>query len=144
MGEPPNARILDPHVLQTEGLQIDDHILSISCEVVERPDHHCSDDLVTFTTEFQGTNRSFLFRISRTVLAMSSAGQLPSLKYNSLLSALVVVFQIMRNAGFTGTIREYVDHLSSDPNNFYNTSVLKGQLAPNSNHIPIYPGASTG
>ena len=31
---------------QTVGLQIADHGLSTSCGVVERPDHHCGDDLV--------------------------------------------------------------------------------------------------
>ena len=41
MGELPNAPIPDPHVPQTEGLQIGDDRLSISCAVVERPDHHC-------------------------------------------------------------------------------------------------------
>ena len=40
MGELPNGPISDPHV------QIGDHRLSISCAVVERPDHHCGDDLV--------------------------------------------------------------------------------------------------
>ena len=44
--ELPNQPVADPHVHQTEGLQIGDHILSISCAVVERPDHHCGDDLV--------------------------------------------------------------------------------------------------
>ena len=29
--------------------QIGDHRLSTWCEVVERPDHHCGDDLVTIT-----------------------------------------------------------------------------------------------
>ena len=38
--------IPDPHVPQTERLQIGDHILSTSCVVVKRPDHHCGDDLV--------------------------------------------------------------------------------------------------
>ena len=47
MGELPNAPIHDTHVPQTDGLQIGDHRLSISCVVVERPDHHCGDDLVT-------------------------------------------------------------------------------------------------
>ena len=46
MGELPNTPIPDPHVPQTQGLQIDDHRLSTSCTVVERPDHHCGDDLV--------------------------------------------------------------------------------------------------
>ena len=31
---------------QTNGSQIGDHRLSTSCRVVERPDHHCGDDLV--------------------------------------------------------------------------------------------------
>ena len=31
---------------QTEGSQIGDHRLSTACGVVERPDHHCGDDLV--------------------------------------------------------------------------------------------------
>ena len=44
MGGLPNELILDPHVAQTEGLQIGDHKLSIACGVVERPDHHCGDD----------------------------------------------------------------------------------------------------
>ena len=34
---------------QTEGLQIGDHRLSTSCWVVQRPDHHCGDDLVSLT-----------------------------------------------------------------------------------------------
>ena len=43
----------DPHVPQTEGLQIGDHRLSISCAVVERPDHHWpfGDDLVSYTID---------------------------------------------------------------------------------------------
>ena len=45
MGELPNEPTPNPHVPQTEGLQIGDHRLSISCGVVGRPDHH-SDDLV--------------------------------------------------------------------------------------------------
>ena len=39
------------HVPQTEGAQIGDHRLSTSCEVVERSDYHCGDDLVFFTSE---------------------------------------------------------------------------------------------
>ena len=35
MGELPNAPVLDPHVPQTEGLQIGDRRLSISCVVVD-------------------------------------------------------------------------------------------------------------
>ena len=31
--------------------QIDDHILSISCAVVARPDHNCGDDLVLMSAE---------------------------------------------------------------------------------------------
>ena len=46
MGELPNAPISDPRVPQIEGLQIGDHRLSISCAVVEWPDHLCGDDLV--------------------------------------------------------------------------------------------------
>ena len=38
----------DPHVPQTEGLQIGDHTMSTTCEVVERPDHHCGYDLVFY------------------------------------------------------------------------------------------------
>ena len=55
MGELPNALIPDPHVPQTEGLQIDDHRLSISCEVVGQPDHHhhCGDNLVLFPWGFK-------------------------------------------------------------------------------------------
>ena len=36
----------DPHVPQTERLQIGDHILSTSCRVVEWHDDHCVDELV--------------------------------------------------------------------------------------------------
>ena len=46
MSQLPNAPIPDSYVPQTEALQIGDHKLSISCGVVERPDHHCGDDLV--------------------------------------------------------------------------------------------------
>ena len=46
MGELPNAPNPDLHVPQIEGLHIGDHRLSILCVVVERPDHHCGDDLV--------------------------------------------------------------------------------------------------
>ena len=46
MGALPNVPIPDPHVPQTEGLQIGDHRSSTSCGVVERPDHRCGDDLV--------------------------------------------------------------------------------------------------
>ena len=35
-----------PRRTQTEGPQIGDHRWSTSCGVVERPDHHCGDDLV--------------------------------------------------------------------------------------------------
>ena len=46
MGRLSNGPIPDSHVSQTEGLQIGDHRLSTSCGVVDRPDHHCGDDLV--------------------------------------------------------------------------------------------------
>ena len=46
MGGLPNVPIPEPHVPQTEELQIDDYRLSKSCGVVERPDHHCGDYLV--------------------------------------------------------------------------------------------------
>ena len=49
MGGLPNELIADRNVAtypQTEGSQIDDHRLSMSCGVVERADHHCGDDLV--------------------------------------------------------------------------------------------------
>ena len=42
----PNELIPDFHVPQTEESQIGDHRLSTSCVVVERPDHHCGDELV--------------------------------------------------------------------------------------------------
>ena len=45
MGGQENELIPDPYVPQTEGSQIGDHRLSTSCEVVERPHHHCGDDL---------------------------------------------------------------------------------------------------
>ena len=51
MGELPNALIPDPQVSQTDELQIGDHILGISCAVVERPYHHCGDDRVKFDIE---------------------------------------------------------------------------------------------
>ena len=35
------------HVHQTDGPQISDRRLSTSCGVVDRPDHHCGDDLVS-------------------------------------------------------------------------------------------------
>ena len=46
MRELPNAPVPDLHVRKPEGLQIGDHIFSILCAVVERPDYHCGDDLV--------------------------------------------------------------------------------------------------
>ena len=46
MGWLTNGPFPRPHVPQTEGPQISDHRLSILCGVVERPDHHCGDDLV--------------------------------------------------------------------------------------------------
>ena len=46
MGGLSDEPILDPHVPQTEGLQISDHRLSTSCGVVKRADHHCGDDHV--------------------------------------------------------------------------------------------------
>ena len=46
MGELRNVPIADTHVPPTEGLQIGDRTLSTLCGVVERPDHHCVDDLV--------------------------------------------------------------------------------------------------
>ena len=36
-----------PHVAKTDGSQSGDGILSTSNGVVERPDHHCGDDLAT-------------------------------------------------------------------------------------------------
>ena len=45
-------------VLQTEGLQIGDHRLSITCGVVERLDHHCGDDLVNSRND--GVSNSFI------------------------------------------------------------------------------------
>ena len=45
MGEQSNVPLPDPHVPQTEGLQIGDHRLSTLCGVVERPDRHCGDNL---------------------------------------------------------------------------------------------------
>ena len=49
MGGLSNKPTPDPHVPQTEGLQIGDHRLSTSCGVVKRPNHQCGDDLVTIT-----------------------------------------------------------------------------------------------
>ena len=46
MSELPSAPIPDTHASQTVGLQIGDHRVRISCAVVERPYHHCGDDLV--------------------------------------------------------------------------------------------------
>ena len=55
MGGLSNGSIPDLHASQTEGSQIGDHRLSISCGVVERPDHRCGDDLVLQeTTETLG------------------------------------------------------------------------------------------
>ena len=51
----------DLHVPQTERLQIDDHRLSISCAVVELPDHQCGDDLVLNISE---TTKASKFRPS--------------------------------------------------------------------------------
>ena len=51
MGKLPNVPIPDPHLPQTEWLEIGDHTLSI-CAVVERPDHHCGDDLVVIGKRF--------------------------------------------------------------------------------------------
>ena len=46
MGLLSHGPIPKPHVPQSEGLQIiTDHRLSMLCGVVERPDHHCGDDL---------------------------------------------------------------------------------------------------
>ena len=42
----PNERIPDRYVPQLEGSQYSDHRLSTSRGVVDRPDHHCGDDLV--------------------------------------------------------------------------------------------------
>ena len=53
MGELTNVCIPDPHVHQTVGLQIGDHRFSASCGVVERPDHHCGDDLVDLARLFR-------------------------------------------------------------------------------------------
>ena len=46
MGELPNAPIPDSHIPQTDGLQMGGHRSSISCAVVEKPDHRCRDDFV--------------------------------------------------------------------------------------------------
>ena len=51
----PNELLPDPHVLQTEESLIGDHKLSTSRGVVERPDHHCGDDLVLFRVGFRPT-----------------------------------------------------------------------------------------
>ena len=45
MGDLANAPITRPPRTQTEGLQIVDHRLIISCAVVERASHHCGRDL---------------------------------------------------------------------------------------------------
>ena len=55
VGELPNVPIPDPHLPQTEGLQIGHHSLSISCAIVERPDHLCGDDLVKLLSYFVGS-----------------------------------------------------------------------------------------
>ena len=52
MGRLPNELIPDPHVPQINGSQIFDRRLSTSCRVVERPDHHCGDDLVVSAAVF--------------------------------------------------------------------------------------------
>ena len=46
MGGLSNEPVPDSHVAQTEVSQIGDHRLSTSCGIVERPNHHCGDDLV--------------------------------------------------------------------------------------------------
>ena len=55
-----NEPIANPHVPQTEGLQIGDHRLSTSYGVVERPDHHCGDDLVRIISLFNSVFISLL------------------------------------------------------------------------------------
>ena len=57
MGRLSNEPIPDSHVPETEGLQIGGHILSISCGVVERPDHHCGYDLVNVFFKEQDIER---------------------------------------------------------------------------------------
>ena len=47
MGGLPNEPTPDLRAPQDEGLQIDDHRLSRSCAVVERPDRHCINGIVT-------------------------------------------------------------------------------------------------
>ena len=53
MGGLSNEPIRDPHVPQTEELQIGDHRLSTSCGVVEWSDHHCGDDLASIIMDKQ-------------------------------------------------------------------------------------------
>ena len=53
---------LTPTYSQTEGLQIDDHKLDISCRVVKPPDHPFGDDLVLVNW---GANRGTKYRTNR-------------------------------------------------------------------------------
>ena len=69
MGELSNEPISDFHVPQTEGLQIDDHRLNTSCAVIERPDHHCGDDLVDDIWVTPGNN----FRLTNFVMLATNS-----------------------------------------------------------------------
>ena len=61
MGGLPNELIPIPTYPQTEGSQIGDNRLSTSCGVVERPDHHCGDDLVG--CHFSGAGKTTLLNV---------------------------------------------------------------------------------
>ena len=50
MGELSNEPIPESCIPQMDGLQIGHHRLSTSCGVIERPDHHYSDDIVFIAT----------------------------------------------------------------------------------------------
>ena len=73
MSEEPNAPIPDPHVPQTDGLQIGDHRLNTSCGVVERPAYHCGDDLVCFCCPFSNENSFTWHFLSFIILLLRSS-----------------------------------------------------------------------
>ena len=68
-----------PAYPQTKGCQIGDHRLSKLCGVVERPDHHCDDDLVRFSIRHRHVK--FELYISYSVEIIRLLSTLPIFNY---------------------------------------------------------------
>ena len=98
---------LDPYVPQTEGLQIGDHRTRTSCGVVERPDHHCGDDLVcsyiqlTFEFKTMHSDLNILYNFAA-ILATETIGEIGVSKAGAslqLLTGILVMLIIVQAIG---------------------------------------------